>query len=162
MLCSHVWITRRYIAEYGNFRRFLSIETRFYSNMCMCFLWGTNWIYICHVEENRPPLWSSDQSSWLQIGDVLWGTNWIYILVYIYIYIILYVCLCVCVCVCHVGRQVRRMIYLLNEFSRNKSHIKIELSAELDCIALGHDLNSCRKWNDQCRTLMFNLQLHKV
>jgi hypothetical protein len=30
----------------------------------------------------RPPLWSSGQSSWLQIGDVLWflwGTNWIYI-----------------------------------------------------------------------------------
>jgi hypothetical protein len=29
-----------------------------------------------------PPLWSSGQSSWLQIGDVLcflWGTNWIYV-----------------------------------------------------------------------------------
>jgi hypothetical protein len=23
--------------------------------------------FICHVEERRPPLWSSDQSSWLQI-----------------------------------------------------------------------------------------------
>jgi hypothetical protein len=33
----------------------------------MCFLWGTNWIYICYVEESRPPLWSSGQSSWLQI-----------------------------------------------------------------------------------------------
>jgi drug/metabolite transporter (DMT)-like permease len=46
----------------------------------MCFLWGTNWIYICYVEESRPPLWSSGQSSWLQFGDVLcllWGTNWI-------------------------------------------------------------------------------------
>jgi hypothetical protein len=32
-----------------------------------CFLWITNLIYICYVEENRPPLWSSDQSSWLQI-----------------------------------------------------------------------------------------------
>jgi hypothetical protein len=31
------------------------------------FLWGTNWIYICYVEESRPPLWSSGQSSWLQI-----------------------------------------------------------------------------------------------
>jgi hypothetical protein len=31
------------------------------------FLWGTNWIYICYVEENRPPLWSSGRSSWLQI-----------------------------------------------------------------------------------------------
>jgi hypothetical protein len=46
----------------------------------LCFLWGTNWIYICYVEESRPPLWSSGQSSWLQNGDVLWflwGTNWI-------------------------------------------------------------------------------------
>jgi hypothetical protein len=33
----------------------------------MCFLWGTNWIYICYIEESRPPLWSSGQSSWLQI-----------------------------------------------------------------------------------------------
>jgi hypothetical protein len=32
-----------------------------------CFLWGTNWIYICYVEESRPPLWSSGQSFWLQI-----------------------------------------------------------------------------------------------
>jgi hypothetical protein len=31
------------------------------------FLWGTNWIYICYVEESRPHLWSSGQSSWLQI-----------------------------------------------------------------------------------------------
>jgi hypothetical protein len=33
----------------------------------LCFLWGTNWIYICYVEESRPLLWSSGQSSWLQI-----------------------------------------------------------------------------------------------
>jgi hypothetical protein len=35
----------------------------------LCFLWGTNWIYIrvCYVEESRPPLWFSGQSSWLQI-----------------------------------------------------------------------------------------------
>jgi hypothetical protein len=48
----------------------------------LCFLWGTNWIYICYVEESRPPLWSSGQSSWLHKGDILcflWGTNWIYI-----------------------------------------------------------------------------------
>jgi hypothetical protein len=36
---------------------------------------------ICYyVEEIRPPLWSSGQSSWLQNGEVLgflWGTNWI-------------------------------------------------------------------------------------
>jgi hypothetical protein len=47
----------------------------------LCFLWGTNWIYICYVENRRPPLWSGGQSSWLQNGDVLyflWGTNWIY------------------------------------------------------------------------------------
>jgi hypothetical protein len=46
------------------------------------FQWGTNWIYICYVEESRPPLWSSSQSSWLHNGDVLWfqwGTNWIYL-----------------------------------------------------------------------------------
>jgi hypothetical protein len=30
-------------------------------------LWSTNWIYICYVEENRQPLWSSGQSSWLQV-----------------------------------------------------------------------------------------------
>jgi hypothetical protein len=48
----------------------------------LCFLWGTNWIYIWYVEESRPALWSSGQRSWLQNGDVLcflWGTNWIYI-----------------------------------------------------------------------------------
>jgi hypothetical protein len=33
----------------------------------LCFLWGTNWIYICYVEGSRPPLWSSGQRSWLQI-----------------------------------------------------------------------------------------------
>jgi hypothetical protein len=47
-----------------------------------CFLWGTNWIYICYIEESRPLLWSSGQSSWLHNGDTLcflWGTNWIYI-----------------------------------------------------------------------------------
>jgi hypothetical protein len=26
-----------------------------------------NWIYICYLEESRLPLWSSGQSSWLQI-----------------------------------------------------------------------------------------------
>jgi hypothetical protein len=39
-------------------------------------------MYICYVEESRPPLWSSGQSSWLHNGDVLcflWGTDWIYI-----------------------------------------------------------------------------------
>jgi hypothetical protein len=33
----------------------------------LCFLWGTNWIYICYVEKSRPPVWASGQSSWLQI-----------------------------------------------------------------------------------------------
>jgi hypothetical protein len=44
------------------------------------FLRGTNWIYICYVEESSPPLWSSGH--WLPNWDVLlflWGTNWIYI-----------------------------------------------------------------------------------
>jgi hypothetical protein len=48
----------------------------------LCFLWGTNWIYICYIEESKPPLWYSGQSSWLQNGEelcFLWGTNWIYI-----------------------------------------------------------------------------------
>jgi hypothetical protein len=45
----------------------------------LCFLWGTNWICICYVEESIPPLWSSGQGFWLQNGYVLcflWGTNW--------------------------------------------------------------------------------------
>jgi hypothetical protein len=33
----------------------------------LCFLSGTNWIYICYVEESRPLPWSNGQSSWLQI-----------------------------------------------------------------------------------------------
>jgi hypothetical protein len=39
----------------------------------LCFLWGTNWIYVCYVEESRQPLWSSGQSSWLQIRR-----SWLY------------------------------------------------------------------------------------
>jgi hypothetical protein len=42
----------------------------------------TNWIYLCYVEECRPPMRSSGQSSWLQNGDALcflWGISWIYI-----------------------------------------------------------------------------------
>jgi hypothetical protein len=35
----------------------------------MGFLLGTNRIYICYVEESRPPLLSSGQSYWLQNGD---------------------------------------------------------------------------------------------
>jgi hypothetical protein len=40
----------------------------------------TELIRICYVEESRPPLWSTGQSSWLHNGDVLcflWGSNWI-------------------------------------------------------------------------------------
>jgi hypothetical protein len=47
----------------------------------LCFLWGKKCIFLCYVEESRPPLWSSGHSSWLHNGDVLcflWGTNWIY------------------------------------------------------------------------------------
>jgi hypothetical protein len=32
----------------------------------------TEFIYVvCYVEESKPPLWDSGQSSWLQNGDVL-------------------------------------------------------------------------------------------
>jgi hypothetical protein len=43
----------------------------------LCFLWGTNWIYICYVEEGRPPLWSSGQSSSLQVQSSGFG-SWSY------------------------------------------------------------------------------------
>jgi hypothetical protein len=39
-------------------------------------------IYLCYVEESRPPLLPSGQSFWLHNGNLLcflWGTNWIYI-----------------------------------------------------------------------------------
>jgi hypothetical protein len=52
-------------------------SSRLQNGDVLCFLSGTNWIYICYVEESRPPQWSSGQN-----GDVLcflWGTNWIYI-----------------------------------------------------------------------------------
>jgi hypothetical protein len=57
-------------------------STWLHNGDAMCFLWGTNWIYICYAEESRPPLWSSGQGSWQHNGDAmcfLWGTNWIYI-----------------------------------------------------------------------------------
>jgi hypothetical protein len=41
-----------------------------------CFLWGTNWIYICYVEERRPHLWSSGQSFWLHNGAVLFSVRY--------------------------------------------------------------------------------------
>jgi hypothetical protein len=31
---------------------------------------------LCYVEESRPPLWSSGQSSWLQNGDVLFPVRY--------------------------------------------------------------------------------------
>jgi hypothetical protein len=45
----------------------LVIRVPGYITEMYCFLWSTNWIYICYVEESRPPLWPSGQSSWLQI-----------------------------------------------------------------------------------------------
>jgi hypothetical protein len=42
----------------------------------MYFLWGTNWIYICYVEESRPHLLSCGQSSWLHNGDVLFPVRY--------------------------------------------------------------------------------------
>jgi hypothetical protein len=56
--------------------KFLATERR-----CIVFPVMSNWIYICYVEESRPPLWFSGHNSWLQNGDVLcflWCTNWIY------------------------------------------------------------------------------------
>jgi hypothetical protein len=48
-----------------------------YISDVLCFLWGTNWIYICYVEESRPPLWSSGNCSWLQIQRS-WFDSWSY------------------------------------------------------------------------------------
>jgi hypothetical protein len=47
--------------------RGLLVRVPGYRTEMYCFLWGTNWIYIYYVEESRPPLWSSGQSSWIQI-----------------------------------------------------------------------------------------------
>jgi hypothetical protein len=61
---------------------FSGLSSWLHNGDVLCFLWGTNWIYICYVEKIRPPLWSSGQSSCLQNGDVLcflWSANWIYI-----------------------------------------------------------------------------------
>jgi hypothetical protein len=72
-----VW-TFKYCANIGS----TAVRVPGYTTGRCCFLWGTNWIYICYVEESRPPLWSSGQCSWLQNRDVLcfvWVTNWIYI-----------------------------------------------------------------------------------
>jgi predicted AlkP superfamily pyrophosphatase or phosphodiesterase len=73
-ICENI-ISRIFLtASVVQWSEFLAAERRY-----IVFLWGTNWIYICYVEESRPPLWSSGQSSWLHNGDVLcflWGTNW--------------------------------------------------------------------------------------
>jgi hypothetical protein len=42
--------------------------TEMYCDSCEV---GTEFILVCYVEESRPPLWSSGQSSWLHNGDVL-------------------------------------------------------------------------------------------
>jgi hypothetical protein len=34
---------------------------------CISFEVRAELIYVCYVEESRPPLWSSDLSSWLHI-----------------------------------------------------------------------------------------------
>jgi hypothetical protein len=51
-------------------------SSRLQNGEVLCFLWGTNWIYICYIEENRPPLWSSGQSSWLENGGVLFPVRY--------------------------------------------------------------------------------------
>jgi hypothetical protein len=47
----------------------------------LCFLWSTNWIYICYVEESRPPLGLVVRVPGYRTEKYcfLWGTNWIYI-----------------------------------------------------------------------------------
>jgi hypothetical protein len=47
----------------------------------LCFLWGTNLVYVCYVEESRPPLWSSGQEflATERRCIVFPGTNIIYI-----------------------------------------------------------------------------------
>jgi hypothetical protein len=67
------WLTRPPLWSSGQ-------SSWLHNGVVLFFLWGTNWIYICYVEESRPPLCSSGQSSWLHNGDVLWflwSTNWI-------------------------------------------------------------------------------------
>jgi hypothetical protein len=82
VLHTHIsWIT------YPQFiHPYLYFEGHLYSQVLMnhssYLLWGTNSIYICYVEESRPPLWSSGQSYWLRNWDVLCllcGMNWIYV-----------------------------------------------------------------------------------
>jgi hypothetical protein len=71
------------MAFHANFRLLwgvadLVVRVPGYRTEMYCFLWGTSWIYICYVDESRPPLRSSGQSSWLHNGYVLcflWGTN---------------------------------------------------------------------------------------
>jgi hypothetical protein len=46
-----------------------------YRTEMYCILWGVNWIYICYVEESRPPPWSSGHSSWLQIQRFWFDTQ---------------------------------------------------------------------------------------
>jgi hypothetical protein len=38
-----------------------------YTTEIYCASWEVRSEYICYVEESRPPLWSSGQSSWLQV-----------------------------------------------------------------------------------------------
>jgi hypothetical protein len=72
----------RTTAEDGNRNTWIWSPLCFSFRDVLCFLWGTSWIYICYVEESRPPLWSSGQSYWLHNGDelwFLWGTKRIYV-----------------------------------------------------------------------------------
>jgi hypothetical protein len=66
-------------------REIIVILSDFLAAQRTCIVFSVRYelnLYICYLEESRPPLWSSGQSSWLQNGDVLcflWGTNWIYV-----------------------------------------------------------------------------------
>jgi hypothetical protein len=60
----------------------LMVRVPGYRTEVYCASCEASWINICSVEESRPTLWSTCQSSWPQNGDVLcflWGANWIYV-----------------------------------------------------------------------------------
>jgi hypothetical protein len=67
---------------WGGVDNFCSLVTRVpgYTSEMYCASCEVRTEFICYIEESRPPLWSSGQSSWLKKEDVLcflWGTNWI-------------------------------------------------------------------------------------
>jgi hypothetical protein len=56
--------------------RFCGLVVLFYRTEMYLFSCEVRTVYICYVEERRPPLWSSRQSSWIQNGDVLFPVTY--------------------------------------------------------------------------------------